>query len=782
MADKAYSAVSGSMTKIRAEQIKAEDGSLITLAGELAAIKGQIQDIIGDAAGSYKEQVPAAVQLLDLADHLDAEHATDLQVLQNLVASGSVKIDGDKAASVGALYLVGASKEIAETEDVVFADGKLAIDGNLEAVNADFSGTLDVTGAAVLAGTLEVVGAVAMNSTLTVTGSAVLESTLNVQGAADFDSTANFDGVVDMKAALKVTGSVSMDSTLYVKGAAELDSTLTVAGAVDFDSSFEVAGVTDLKGALSVTGSASMASTLAVAGAVDFASTLDVVGAISGSAAIYGASLDVDGRVDAATGVFTGNVQMAELTASNGQFSGNVVVGGNFTVNGTTTTVNSTTLQVDDKNIELGTVDSPTDITADGGGITLKGDTDHTIIWRDTQDAWEFSEHLVPGGVGTKDLGLTGDRWQNLWLAGNADIDGNADVAGTLDVAGATDLKGALEVTGSAALESTLAVKGVASFSSAITGSAGLEISGAPASFLAGARASEIRITGDVAQRLYIVNSDGTIKDEQNLIYTGAQLNVTGVISGSGQVRGASFQAAGLGDVGSLVVQGESQLKGIVRLEPSAEVSGSIVPLNPNMFNLGSAGKRYGFAYIGQANITGSAAVDMIRGSEQKIEKNGAGDLLIKQNVASAYMKFDDTFRGATELSSGLAGIKLANSGEWSTFASAYAGVDSLLGAFNRIAAGGGAEKGYYEHTTSTVSADTAIDISAAPGMSDMSFAGLTKDNSMVFFNGQLLRSGSVAQLTSSPVAADYSFDGGASAVKFAFAVEQGDQLVVQKL
>ena len=72
---------------------------------------------------------------------------------------------------------------------------------------------------------------------------------------------------------------------------------------------------------------------------------------------------------------------------------GNAVITGNLTVNGTTTTVNSTTLTVDDKNIELGSVDTPTDTTADGGGITLKGATDKTIIWDDTNDNWTSSEH-----------------------------------------------------------------------------------------------------------------------------------------------------------------------------------------------------------------------------------------------------------------------------------------------------------------------------------------------------------------------------------------------------
>ena len=69
-----------------------------------------------------------------------------------------------------------------------------------------------------------------------------------------------------------------------------------------------------------------------------------------------------------------------------------LVLSGDLTVNGTTTTINSTTLTVDDKNIELGSVTTPSDATADGGGITLKGTTDKTINWVDATDAWTSSE------------------------------------------------------------------------------------------------------------------------------------------------------------------------------------------------------------------------------------------------------------------------------------------------------------------------------------------------------------------------------------------------------
>jgi hypothetical protein len=82
-------------------------------------------------------------------------------------------------------------------------------------------------------------------------------------------------------------------------------------------------------------------------------------------------------------------------TSANSQTkSGDLVISGNLTVNGTTTTIDTVNLLVEDKNIELGVVASPTDITADGGGITLRGTTNKTFNWVDSTDAWTSSEHL----------------------------------------------------------------------------------------------------------------------------------------------------------------------------------------------------------------------------------------------------------------------------------------------------------------------------------------------------------------------------------------------------
>lgn len=82
-----------------------------------------------------------------------------------------------------------------------------------------------------------------------------------------------------------------------------------------------------------------------------------------------------------------------DKTTSEVEISGNLIVQQDLTVNGNTLFVDSENLRIKDKNIELGYAEgSETDLLADGGGITLKGDTDHTINWSRTNTAWESSE------------------------------------------------------------------------------------------------------------------------------------------------------------------------------------------------------------------------------------------------------------------------------------------------------------------------------------------------------------------------------------------------------
>jgi copper(I)-binding protein len=77
--------------------------------------------------------------------------------------------------------------------------------------------------------------------------------------------------------------------------------------------------------------------------------------------------------------------------------AGNFIVSGNLTVNGTTETINSTTVTFADKNIELAKPVSPATASnsgANGGGITLHGTTDKTLNWVLSTTAWTSSENF----------------------------------------------------------------------------------------------------------------------------------------------------------------------------------------------------------------------------------------------------------------------------------------------------------------------------------------------------------------------------------------------------
>jgi hypothetical protein len=111
-------------------------------------------------------------------------------------------------------------------------------------------------------------------------------------------------------------------------------------------------------------------------------------------------------KADLSGATFTGQINGTSLVLNN-----------DLTVNGTLTYLNSTDLEITDKNIIIGKVSTPSDATADLGGITLKGATDKEIKWVNATDAWTFSEHIHLGD--NKKL-LVGDGSDlELWHSGS---------------------------------------------------------------------------------------------------------------------------------------------------------------------------------------------------------------------------------------------------------------------------------------------------------------------------------------------------------------------------
>jgi len=93
---------------------------------------------------------------------------------------------------------------------------------------------------------------------------------------------------------------------------------------------------------------------------------------------------------------------------------GSLVVTGDLTVEGTTTTLNTSVFTVEDKNVIIANVTSPTNTTADGAGITIKGSTDKTISYSNASNWLDVSEtlNLAAGKA--------------LYIGGTKVIDGNS--------------------------------------------------------------------------------------------------------------------------------------------------------------------------------------------------------------------------------------------------------------------------------------------------------------------------------------------------------------------
>jgi hypothetical protein len=150
----------------------------------------------------------------------------------------------------------------------------------------------------------------------------------------------------------------------------------------------------------------------------------DITTSTTGIATVFNANATTLHIGSAATAVTLGH-DTGTTTINN-----NLVVSGNLTINGTTTALNTVTLQIEDKNIEIANVDVPTDITADGAGITVKGATDKTFNWVNASDSWTSSEHLDLAT--SKDYKINGSSVLSNTTLGSGVVNSSLTSVGTI--------------------------------------------------------------------------------------------------------------------------------------------------------------------------------------------------------------------------------------------------------------------------------------------------------------------------------------------------------------
>ena len=122
--------------------------------------------------------------------------------------------------------------------------------------------------------------------------------------------------------------------------------------------------------------------------------------------------------------------------AAHGDNTGTLVIAGNLQVDGTTTTVNSTTMEVDDLNITVasGAVNAA---AANGAGITVDG-ANATMTYNSTGDNWEFNKPInlgtwtVTESGGSLYFAVSGVNKMKLDASGNLDVVGNVNTNATI--------------------------------------------------------------------------------------------------------------------------------------------------------------------------------------------------------------------------------------------------------------------------------------------------------------------------------------------------------------
>ena len=277
--------------------------------------------------------------------------------------------------------------------------------------------------------------------------------------------------------------------------------------------------------------------------------------------------------------------------AKNLNVGGDTTITGNLTVNGVTTTVNSTTLDVDDLNITVakGAADSA---AADGAGLTVDG-ASATILYTHATTSWNFNKLIIGTG-----LNVTGNISGAVVNTGALNVTGTSTVAAvnssgfintTANVSAAVVNTGALNATGT----STLAAVNSSGFINTTGNISASAVNGAT-----------LNVTG--TSTLAAVNSSGLINTTGNVsasTVNAAQFNTTGNVLAAGGTYNA-LAVNGVLTVTGNVIGGLGQFAAI-----NSTPIGNATPSTGAFTDLRATGTVYANATTDSTTLTTGALI-----------------------------------------------------------------------------------------------------------------------------------------------------------------------------
>ena len=331
-----------------------------------------------------------------------------------IVLDGTISVDAgviSGATHVFSTSFLGALSGNATTATTLAAARNFSASGDLTAPNVSFNGGAAVNLVTTLATVNSNVGTFGSTTTIPVLtvnakGLVTAASTVSLATTLNIAGDSGTDGVALLTDTLTFTGDTGITTTVSDNEVTiDLDDTAVTAGSYGSTTAIPTFTV-DGQGRLTAAGSASVASVLNVTGdsgsdavallteTLDFEGGTGVTTTASNNKVTFaiGQAVATTSNVTFNNVTVDGALNSDDITASTMTASGNVVVQGNLTVNGTTTTVNSNTVAIGDSIMLLNNDETGTPSENAGFEIERGTATNVSLLWNEATDYWQVND------------------------------------------------------------------------------------------------------------------------------------------------------------------------------------------------------------------------------------------------------------------------------------------------------------------------------------------------------------------------------------------------------
>ena len=345
----------------------------------------------------------------------ELQNVIELGLLDNVNITGGL-INGTVIGNNAAAAITGTTITGTTITGTALQIDNININGNAITSTAGTDLTISPLGGQqiVLDGTIVidagvVTGATSITSTA-FTGNITGNVTGNVAGNVTSSGTSTFatvdinGGAIDATTIGSSTPSTGAFTTASTTGLATLASVNIDGGNVD---GTVIGAATPAAITGTTVGGTVITASTNFAGNITGNVTGNVNGTIGAGTATTGAFTTISGGNTTLTGYLRGPSTFTIDPATHGDNTGTVVIAGNLTVNGTTTTVNSETLNVVDKQITVA-FGAANAAAANGAGIKVDG-ADAILSYDSTNDRFTMNKSLASNLVGNVTGNVTGN-------------------------------------------------------------------------------------------------------------------------------------------------------------------------------------------------------------------------------------------------------------------------------------------------------------------------------------------------------------------------------------